>query len=85
MRSQLSLRKLSWVLIKGYPVNVFYSAEDKGYIADIPKLKHCSAFGKTRSQAVREIVKAQALWIETFLEAELNLGWGSSKGYDVIS
>ena len=30
-----------------YHINVFYSAEDDGYIADIPDLKSCSAFGGT--------------------------------------
>ena len=29
-----------------YHINIFYSAEDEGYIADIPDLRHCSAFGK---------------------------------------
>ena len=30
-------------LIKDYHINVFYSDEDGGYIADIPDLKYCSA------------------------------------------
>ena len=30
-----------------YHINVFYSEEDGGYIADIPDLKQCSAFGET--------------------------------------
>ncbi len=28
-----------------YHINIFYSAEDGGYIADIPDLTSCSAFG----------------------------------------
>jgi predicted RNase H-like HicB family nuclease len=31
--------------MKHYHINIFYSEEDKGYIADIPDLKYCSAFG----------------------------------------
>ncbi|WP_369750730.1 type II toxin-antitoxin system HicB family antitoxin [Anabaena sp. PCC 7108] len=30
-----------------YHINTFYSQEDDGYIADIPDLKYCSAFGLT--------------------------------------
>jgi hypothetical protein len=30
-------------------VNIFYSDEDGGYIADIPDLDSCSAFGETTS------------------------------------
>ena len=33
--------------MKDYHINIFYSEEDKGYIADIPDLKNCSAFGHT--------------------------------------
>ena len=28
-----------------YHINLFFSAEDGGYIADVPDLKSCSAFG----------------------------------------
>ena len=31
--------------MKDYHINVFHSEEDGGYIADIPDLKFCSAFG----------------------------------------
>lgn len=36
-----------------YHINVFYSDEDGGYIADTPDLKSCSAFGATPEEAVR--------------------------------
>jgi len=29
--------------MKDYHINIFYSEEDEGYIADIPDLKFCSA------------------------------------------
>jgi len=38
--------------MKDYHVNVFYSDEDEGYIADIPDLRHCSAFGATPQEAL---------------------------------
>ncbi len=50
--------------MKDYHVNVFYSDEDEGYIADIPDLKHCSAFGKTPEEALREVLKAKEAWLE---------------------
>ena len=31
--------------MKDYHINIFYSEEDNGYIADIPDLVACSAFG----------------------------------------
>ncbi|WP_292878051.1 hypothetical protein [Nostoc sp. NMS1] len=39
--------------MKQYYINIFYSEEDKGYIADISDLKHCSAFGLTEEEALR--------------------------------
>jgi predicted RNase H-like HicB family nuclease len=50
--------------MKDYHINVFYSEEDEGYIADIPDLKYCSAFGETPEEAVREVEIAKASWIE---------------------
>ena len=38
--------------MKDYHINVFYSEEDEGYIADIPDLVHCSAFGETPEEAL---------------------------------
>lgn len=50
--------------MKDYHVNVFYSEEDDGYIADIPDLKFCSAFGSTLEEAVREVESAKTAWLE---------------------
>ena len=51
--------------MKDYHVNVFYSEEDEGYIADIPDLQHCSAFGTTPEEALAEVLAARKAWIET--------------------
>ncbi len=48
-----------------YHINVFYSDEDKCYIADIPDLKYCSAHGSTPEAALREVLVAQELWLES--------------------
>ncbi len=47
-----------------YHINIFYSAEDKGFIADIPDLPGCSAFGETPSKALEEVLVAQRGWLE---------------------
>jgi len=52
-----------------YHINLFYSTEDEGYIADIPDLKFCSAFGDTPQEALQEVMVALELWIE---EAKAN-------------
>ncbi len=54
--------------MKDYHINVFYSDEDGGYIADLPDLKHCSAFGATPDEAVREVQIAKAAWLHAARE-----------------
>jgi len=51
-----------------YPIVIFYSERDGGFIAIAPDLKGCSAFGETPEQAVRELGIAMNLWIEVALE-----------------
>lgn len=51
--------------MKDYHINIFYSEEDGGYIADIPDLPHCSAFGETPDAALYEVLQAKAAWLET--------------------
>lgn len=48
-----------------YHINVFYSEEDDGYIADVPDLVHCSAFGKSPEEALREVLKAKEAWVQS--------------------
>ncbi len=54
--------------MKDYHINVFYSEEDEGYIADIPDLEFCSAFGNTPEEAVHEVETAKAAWLEAVRE-----------------
>ncbi len=55
--------------MKDYHINIFASEEDGGYIADIPDLAHCSAFGETPEEALAEVLKAKSAWVEA-AEAE---------------
>lgn len=50
--------------MKDYHINIFYSAEDEGYIADIPDLKYCSAFGETPTEALQAVLEAKVAWLE---------------------
>jgi predicted RNase H-like HicB family nuclease len=50
--------------MKDYHINIFFSEEDGGYIADIPDLPRCAAFGDTPEQALAEVLTAKAAWIE---------------------
>lgn len=50
--------------MKDYHINIFYSEEDAGYITDIPDLPHCSAFGETPDEALREVEVAKSAWLE---------------------
>jgi len=56
-------------MMKDYHINIFYSEEDEGYIADIPDLKYCSAFGETPEEALREVQIAKKAWLETAVAA----------------
>lgn len=51
--------------MKDYHINVFYSDEDDGYIADIPDLNHCSAFGDTPEDALKEVLMAKQAWLDS--------------------
>jgi len=47
-----------------YHINIFYNQEDEGFIANIPDLKNCSAFGETSQEALNQVLIAQELWLE---------------------
>ncbi len=50
--------------MKDYHINIFYSDEDEGYIADVPDLSSCSAFGNSPEEALAEVKRAKEAWIE---------------------
>jgi predicted RNase H-like HicB family nuclease len=55
--------------VTDYHINIFYSEEDGGYIADIPDLDACSAFGETPEQALAEVKIAKDAWLEAARQA----------------
>lgn len=54
----------------GYHINIFYSEEDAGFIADIPDLEACSAFGSTPEEALHEVLIAKTAWLEAARAAD---------------
>ena len=52
-----------------YHINIFYSEEDVGYIADISDLEACSAFGHSPEEALAEVGRAKAAWLEAARQA----------------
>ena len=52
-----------------YHVTVFCSDEDGGYVADIPDLDACSAFGSTQQEALAEVEVAKEAWLAAARDA----------------
>jgi predicted RNase H-like HicB family nuclease len=52
-------------MVGKYALELFYSEEDEGYIAIVPELPGCSAFGKTEEGALKEVKIAISLWLDT--------------------
>jgi len=50
---------------KDHHIEIFYSKDDEGWIAEIPELKFCSAFGKTPQAALAEVLVAKEVWLES--------------------
>ncbi len=49
--------------MKDFHINIFYSEDDGGYIADIPDLSACSAFGESPAEALAEVQRAKEAWL----------------------
>src|SRR5688500_11804777 len=51
-----------------YHIDIFWSDEDDGYIANVPALRYCSAFGESYEEALREVLVAMELHLDTLRE-----------------
>ncbi len=47
-----------------YPIEVFRSDEDEGFIATVPDLPGCSAWGATEAEAIAEAHDAIGAWLK---------------------
>ena len=48
-----------------YHINLFWSAEDSCWIADVPDLRPCSAHGDSRKEALANIHDAIEGWLDS--------------------
>ncbi|WDN87635.1 hypothetical protein BuS5_00603 [Desulfosarcina sp. BuS5] len=53
-----------------YEIIIFWSDEDKSYIADVPELPGCMADGKTYQEAISNAEIIINEWIETAKELD---------------
>lgn len=49
--------------MKDYYISIFFSEKDKCYVANIPELRYCSAFGDSPEEALREVLIAKDGWL----------------------
>ena len=50
--------------MKDYHINIFWSEQDGCYVADIPDLVSCSAFGDSAQEALEQLTVAKEAWLE---------------------
>lgn len=48
-----------------YEVILYWSPEDRAYIADVPELAGCMADGASRAEALQNVEQVITEWIET--------------------
>jgi predicted RNase H-like HicB family nuclease len=56
-----------------YSIVVFWSEEDRAWVADVPDLKSCAAFGGAREEAVAEVSVAIDAWLAAARDAGLEI------------
>ncbi len=54
-----------------FHINLFWSDEDKAWVADAPDLKSCSAFGDTPEEALQELEIAIDAWLAAARDKKL--------------
>jgi predicted RNase H-like HicB family nuclease len=51
-----------------YHIDLFWSEEDSAWVADVPDLQSCSAFGNTPGEALAEVEQAMEAWLDVARE-----------------
>ncbi len=51
-----------------YEIILYWSDEDRAFVAEVPELPGCMAHGDTQEAALRNINEAMQLWIDTARE-----------------
>jgi predicted RNase H-like HicB family nuclease len=55
-------------MMQKYEIILYWSSEDKVFVAEVPELPGCMAHGDTQEIALRNVNDAMELWIETAKE-----------------
>jgi predicted RNase H-like HicB family nuclease len=55
-------------MMQKYEIILYWSSEDKVFVAEVPELPGCMAHGDTQEIALRNINEAIELWIDTAKE-----------------
>lgn len=56
-----------------YSVFMYYDEQDQIYVASVPELQGCMAHGETKEEALKEIEIAEALWLESAKDMNIEL------------
>ena len=51
-----------------YEIILFWSADDKAFVAEVPELSGCMAHGATQEKALANVKLAVRLWLDTAKE-----------------
>ena len=51
-----------------YEIILYWSNEDRAFVAEVPELPECMAHGGTQEAALRHVNQAMQLWIDTARE-----------------
>ena len=51
-----------------YEIIIYWSNEDEAFIAEVPELPGCAAYGSTQEEALQNTKDAIQLWIDTAKE-----------------
>jgi predicted RNase H-like HicB family nuclease len=56
-----------------YHINLFWSAADEAWVADVPDLKSCAAYGDSPTEALSEAEIAIEAWLDVAKQKGLPL------------
>lgn len=48
-----------------YEILIYWSNDDKAFVAEVPELQGCMAHGNTHEAALASVKEAMQLWIDT--------------------
>ena len=51
-----------------YEIIIYWSEDDRAFVADVPELPGCMAHGDTQDDALRHAQEAMAAWVEVAQE-----------------